>query len=417
MNTNDKRVKYACYVLNVSMSVVVNLSPLLFVTFHNNYGISYSLLGLLVLVNFFTQLLIDLTLSFFSHKFNIAKTVKFIPVLTALGFVVYAVLPFFFPSATYIGIIIGTVIFAASNGFAEVLLTPVVAGLPTKNPERETSKLHSIYAWGVVFVIVFGTLYLLIAGSNNWQYLVLIFALVPLVSVFLFYGTTLPKMETPKKVSGVMRLLKQKQLWLCVIAIFLGGASECTMGQWASSYLEQALGIPKVWGDILGVAVFSVFLGLGRSLYAKFGKNVEKVLLLSAIGSACCYLVVALINQPIVGLVGCAVTGFTVAMLWPGSLVVSTIRVPTGGVFTYAIMAAGGDFGASVGPQLVGVVTDLVSTNSGMINLATKLGLTATQLGLKVGMLAGAIFPILAIVVYAIILKTKKNTTIHLEET
>ena len=416
MTSNDKRVKYACYTANISMSLVVNLSPLLFITFRTLYNVSYSLLGLLVLVNFFAQLLIDLTLSFFSHKFNVSKTVKFIPVLTAIGLVIYAVFPLVFPSAVYVGLVIGTVIFAASNGFAEVLLTPVVAALPSDNPEKETSKLHSVYAWGVVMVIVVGTLYLLAFGNANWQWLVLIFTALPLTSAALFLGSKVPKMETPEKVSGVLKLLKQKQLWLCVFAIFLGGASECTMGQWASSYLEKALGLSKVWGDILGVAFFSVMLGLGRSLYAKFGKNVEKVLFISAIGAFICYFSVAFFNGPVVGLIGCALTGLCVSMMWPGSLVAAARRVPAGGVFMYAMMAAGGDFGASVGPQLVGLVTDFVSTNSSAVDIASALNLTVEQLGMKVGMLVGAIFPLIAIVVFAIILKTQKKHQITLGE-
>ena len=74
-----KRLQYACYSANVTMSVVGNLSPVLFLTFRSLYGISYTLLGLLVLINFTTQLIVDLIFSFFSHKFNIAKTVKSIP--------------------------------------------------------------------------------------------------------------------------------------------------------------------------------------------------------------------------------------------------------------------------------------------------------------------------------------------------
>lgn len=416
MTSNDKRVKFACYATNVSTSIVANLSPLLFLTFHSLYNVSFTLLGLLVFINFGTQLLVDLMMSFFSHKFNMAKTVKFIPVLTTIGLVVYAVFPYIFPNLVYVGLVIGTVIFAASNGFAEVLLTPVIAALPSKNPERETSKLHSVYAWGVVAIIIVGTLFLLLCGNQSWQLMVLGFTAVPIVSIILYAGSKIPKMQTPEKASGVARLLKQKQLWLCVLAIFLGGASECTMGQWASSYLEQAMGLPKVWGDIFGVALFSVMLGLGRSLYAKFGKNVEGVLLISAISATLCYLGVVLFNIPVLGLICCAITGICVAMLWPGSLVVGANRVPLGGVFTYAMMAAGGDFGAAVGPQLVGVITDVVSGSAGAANTAAALGLTLEQFSMKAGMLVGTAFPLLAIIVYAIIFKGRKKHFITLGE-
>ena len=80
MANSYTRLKAACYTTNISMSVVSNLSPLLFIIFRNLYGFSYSLLGLLVLINFCTQLLIDLAFSFFSHKFNISLSVKLTPV-------------------------------------------------------------------------------------------------------------------------------------------------------------------------------------------------------------------------------------------------------------------------------------------------------------------------------------------------
>ena len=145
MQKNYQRVKWGCYATSVSMSVVVNLSPVLFITFRTLYGISYSLLGLLVLVNFFTQLTIDLIFSFFSHKFNIPKTVKLTPVITAVGLAIYGLYPFFFPNSVYLGLLLGTVVFSCAGGLSEVLTSPTIAAIPADNPEREMSKLHSLY--------------------------------------------------------------------------------------------------------------------------------------------------------------------------------------------------------------------------------------------------------------------------------
>lgn len=409
MNPSYTRAKWACYVGNVTQAVTCNMPPLLFITFHTLYDISYSLLGLLVLVFFFSQLAIDLVFSFFSHKFNVRKTVCAMPVLAIVGLTLYALLPKFFPDYTYIGLVIGTSIFAVSSGLAEVLVSPIVAAVPSNNPEREMSKLHSIYAWGAVGVVLFGTVFLLLFQATNWHYLVLFCALAPLVCAILFFTSKLPPMETPEKVSGVIEHLKKKELWLCVIAIFLGGASECTMAQWCSSYLEQALDIPKIWGDVFGVALFCVMLGLGRTLYSKYGKNAEKILFLGAIGAMACYLTAALTNIPLLGLIACALTGFCVSMLWPGSLIIASERIPTGGVFLYAMMAAGGDLGASAGPQLVGVITDSIAASAGGANLATTLGITVEQLGMKCGMLIGMLFPLIAIFLYLHLLRTRKK--------
>ncbi|MBQ9121371.1 MAG: MFS transporter [Clostridia bacterium] len=406
---NVKRLKAACYTTNITMAAIGNLSPVLFLTFRSLYGISYSLLGLLVLINFFTQLIVDLIFSLFSHKFNIPMAVKCTPVLAVVGLILYALAPVLFPSAVYAGLVLGTVIFSAASGFAEVLISPTIAAIPSKDPDREMSKLHSIYAWGVVGVIIISTLFLYGVGQRYWQWLAAFFALIPLLAAILFAGCTIPAMDTPEKTSGTLKFFKRPVLWLCVFAIFLGGATECTMAQWCSGYLEKALQIPKVWGDIFGVALFGVMLGLGRSLYAKIGKNIGKVLFWGAIGSTLCYLVAALCPIPVIGLFACAFTGFCASMMWPGSLVVAEEKLPDGGVFIFAMMAAGGDLGASVGPQMVGVITDTILANPEAVALAERLSLTTEQLGMKAGMLAGSIFPILGIFIYSIVRRSLKK--------
>ena len=416
MKTNYTRLKFACYTTNMSMSVVASLSPVLFTTFYREYGISFSLLGLLVLVNFFTQLTIDLIFSFFSHRFNIPLAIKLTPVITLLGLLIYALFPFLLPEYTYVGLVIGTIVFSASNGLAEVLISPVIAAIPAKDPDREMSKLHSIYAWGVVFVIIFSTLFLSIFKSQSWQILALVLMLIPLSSVLLFIGTDIPEMKTEERVSGVLKFLKNKSLWLCVAAIFFGGAAECTMAQWCSGYLEQAFMIDKVKGDIFGAALFALMLGTGRTLYSKIGKNIAPVLFFGMLGATVCYLVAALSGVPFIGLIACALTGFCVSMLWPGSLIVASDRFPAGGVFIYAMMAAGGDLGASVGPQLVGIITDTAIAAFDADTLMQTFGLSPEQFGIKLGMLVGMIFPLIGIFVTARILKSKKASSANVDK-
>jgi MFS family permease len=404
-----KRTKLGCYTVNIAMAAIVNFPPLLFITFREAYGISYSLLGLLVLINFCTQLSVDLILSFFSHKFNIPLTVKSIPVFASVGFAMYALAPFIFPNAPYIGLVIGTVIFSASGGLAEVLISPVVAAIPSENPEREMSKLHSSYAWGAVGVILFASAFLLVFDESYWWILALIFAIIPLGALALFLGAEIPMLESSENDRSSIGLLKNRMLWICVLGIFLGGAAECTMSQWCSGYLESALGIPKALGDIFGVALFSIMLGLGRTLYAKRGKNVEKTLLTCAIASSVCYLIATFSPFAALGLVAAALTGLATSMLWPGTLIVAEKKFPTGGVFIFAMMASGGDLGASVVPQLVGIVTDTVSSSSLAAKIGASLSLTAEQVGMRAGLMVASLFPIIAIFVFAYILKSTRK--------
>jgi len=410
MKKNTTLVRLGCHSANVTMSIVGNLSALLFLTFRTLYGISYSLLGTLVLINFATQLAVDLIFSFFSHKFNIQKAVRLSPILAIAGLLLFASAPYLFPNAVYLGIALGTVIFSAASGLNEVLISPIIAALPSDNPDREMSKTHSIYAWGTVGVVIITTLFLFFFKRTLWFVLPVFFSLVPLFSAICFFNATLPPLSTPEKTSGALSMLKNKSLWLCVGAIFLGGASEVTMAQWSSSYIEQALGIEKVWGDIFGAATFALTLGIGRSLYAKYGKNIEKILFLSGIGATLCYLICIVSPLPFIGLIACALTGLFTAMMWPGSLVVAANKIPTAGVFIYAMMAAGGDLGASVGPQLVGIVTDAVVTNANALSLAQSLGLTVEQLGMKLGMCAGLLFPLLSVFIFLRVWRTKDKT-------
>ncbi len=406
---NSKLLKAGCYFTSFSMSVVANLSPILFITFRKLYDISYSQLGLLVLINFVSQLSIDLIFSFFSHRFNISKTVKLTPVVTLIGLALYSISPYIFKDNVYAMLVLATVIFSAGSGLAEVLISPVVAALPSDDPDREMSKLHSVYAWGTVVVIIVSTLFLSVFGGERWQLLAMLFLIIPLTASLFLAKSVIPKIDTPEKSSGALSLLTNKGLLLSVLAIFLGGASECTMAQWCSGYLEKALSIPKLWGDIAGVAVFSLTLGLGRTLYSKFGKNVGKVIFFGGIGATICYLVASISSIPFLGLLACGLTGFFTSMLWPGNLAIASERFPLGGVFVFAIMAAGGDLGASVGPQLVGIVTDITLASEKAAELAISLGITAEQLGMKLGMLTGMLFPLASIPVYYRIWKYRKK--------
>ncbi len=410
MLTNDKRVRLGCSFANLTMSVVGNLSPILFLTFRQLYGFSFSMLGLLVVVNFATQLAVDLFFSFFSHKFNIPQSMKISSTLAVVGLLLYALAPFLFPNAVYLGIALGTLVFSAASGLNEVLLSPIVAALPSQNPDRDMSKLHSIYAWGTVAMVILSTLFLRCFGREFWFVLPLVYSLPPIFAGVMFFTSTLPPLSTPQKASGALAMFKNKTLWVCVLAIFLGGTCELLMSQWGSGYLEQALGIPKVWGDVFGAATFALTLGLGRTLYAKRGRNMEKVLFLSGVGTFLCYLICIISPLPFIGLIACALTGFCVAMMWPGSLVLAANRITSGGVFIYAIMAAGGDLGAALGPQLMGVLTDAVSSHPNAVVWADNLGLTVEQLSMKVGMSLGLIFALFATLVFFFIWRAKRKS-------
>ncbi len=380
------------------MSSVFSLPPILFVTFRDMYGISYTLLGTLVFVNFCTQMIIDLVFTFFSNHFNIKKTIRIMPLLTSLGLVIYAVFPVLFPQHAYAGLLTGTVIFSMAAGLSEVLLSPLVAAIPSDNPERDMSTLHSLYAYGVVGVVIISTVLLKLFGTENWMYLTMLWALLPVISFALFCISPIPEISISQTTASDSNKNKAVGLALCAACIFLGSASENAMTNWISDYVENALHVPKVLGDILGMALFAILLGLGRTLYANHGKNISSILLCGMIGAAVCYLTAGMSANVVVSMLACVFTGLCTSMLWPGTLIFMEEKFPNPGVAAYALMAVGGDFGGSVAPQILGVVVDTVSQSNLAVLLGRMFSLSAEQIGMKIGMLTAALFPILGVV-------------------
>ncbi len=399
---NYKRTKFSCFFAYLAMSSIFVLPPMLFITFHEMYGISYTLLGTLVLVNFCTQMTIDLIFTFFSKYFNIRKTIRVMPLLTTLGLLIYATLPSAFPQYAYLGLVIGTVIFSVAAGLCEVLLSPLVAAIPSEHPEKDMSMLHSLYGWGVVSVVFISSVYFYIFGTENWMYLTLFWAVLPLVASFLFCTSPIPDMNIHSSDSEKSKSSRGKGIVLCVLCIFLGSAAENTMTNWISGYMENALMIPKAVGDILGLAVFALLLAMARVLYAKYSPDISKTLLFSMIGATVCYLIAGISTSVILAFAACIFTGLFTSMLWPGTLILMEEKIPSPGIAAYALMAAFGDMGASVAPQMLGIVVDKVSVSNFAMELSRTSLMTPEEVGLKVGMLIAAVFPILgtALLIY-----------------
>lgn len=405
-----KRTRFACYSAYFTMSSIFCVPPLLFVTLRETYGISYTLLGTLVLTNFCTQLGVDLLFTFFAKYFNVKKVVRIMPLITSAGLMMYALIPSLLPQFAYPGLLLGTITFSVSAGLSEVLLSPTIAAMPSDNPQRDMSTLHSLYAFGVFTMVVVSTLFLKLFGPENWVYLVLFLSLLPIGSSILFMLSPMPEMDSPAENSNPQKAGKRTLgLALCVGCIFFGSCAENAMSNWISGYMENALGIDKTLGDILGVAMFAVLLGMARIAYARFGKNILRVLLLGMVGAALCYLVAGLSPGVIPAFIACILTGFCTAMLWPGTLIMMEEKIPGAGVAAFALMASGGDLGASIAPQLMGIVIDQVSATQAAADLSIKLGLSTEQIGMKAGMLVCALFPILGTVLLLFIIRFFKK--------
>lgn len=384
----------ACYTGFVTQAIVNNMAPLLFIVFQTRYNIPYEMLGRLVLANFATQMITDLVAVRYVDRIGYRLPLVLAHVLCVLGMVGLAVLPPLMPTP-YTGLWIAIVIYAIGGGLLEVLLSPVVEALPSPQEGKAAamSLLHSFYCWGQVLMVLGTTFLLAWVGFGRWSVLPLVWAVVPLVNLLFFLRVPLPP-TVPDTHRTSLRALFNVPVFLAALLLMLcAGAAELTMSQWSSLFAQQGLGLPKVWGDIAGPCVFAVLMGVGRIVYGLWGERVPLLPTLAACGSlgTVCYLTAALSQSPLISLVGCAVCGLAVSLLWPGTFSLSAQRFPMGGAAMFAVLAIFGDMGAAFGPWLAGAVADAT------VGATNWVALTGTQ-GLRAGILVGTLFPLLVIV-------------------
>jgi len=396
---NYGRTRHACYITHFCQASVFALPPVLFTTFHEMYGISFTQLGTLVLFNFVTQMIIDLVFTFFSKYFNIKFTVRLMPILTSIGLAMFGLSPFVFKSNPFIGLAIGTVIFSLSAGLAEVLISPIVAAIPADDPEKNLSILHSLYGWGVVAVVAVSSLALFVVGRENWMYIVLFFACLPLITAYMYFTSELPPLIADNKSAKSFTKERIFPIFLCVAIIFFGSCAEQVMTNWISSFMELSIGVPKTVGDIAGMAVFAGLLAFARTLYSKFGRNIIKVMSISFIAAGVLYVIAGLSPNGIVAFAACIFIGFSTSMLWPGTLIIMEENLPNPGIAAYALMACAGDSGCSFSSQVTGALIDKIAESSFAAEMAQKHSITATQVGLKSILVLTIVFPVLGLIV------------------
>lgn len=392
----DSKKKYrktllACYLGFVTQAICANFVPLLFITFHNAYGISFDKLALLSTCFFLTQLLVDLICSKTVDRVGYRACIVTAEITSGLGLAGLAFIPEL-AASPFSGILICVVIYAIGSGLTEVLGSPIIEACPFENKEGMMSLLHSFYCWGSVAVILGSTVFFAVFGIENWRVLALILAVIPLYNIYNFATCPIEKLVDDGKGMSMKQLLKTKVFWLFILLMICAGASELAMAQWASAFAESALHVSKAVGDLAGPCGFALFMGISRTLYGRFGEKVDLTLFMAASGILClaCYLLAGLAGIPLLGLIGCAICGFSVGIMWPGSISISSGILPSGGTAMFAFLALAGDLGGSLGPAIVGNVSQRFGEN------------------LQAGVLAGIGFPIILVLSVLILRKKYK---------
>ena len=405
----------ACFVGYIVQAVVNNFTPLLFLFFQKSYHVPISQITLLVTFNFGIQLLVDLLSVRFIDKIGYRVSMIAAHALAAAGLLLLTVLPEILP-VPFIGILIAVMIYAIGGGLLEVLVSPVVEACPSDNKEKAMSLLHSFYCWGAVgtilvstiFFAVFGidswkwlagvvllsTLFFYAAGIDNWKILAIIWAVIPIGNAFVFAKVPIvPLLEDGETGLGLKELFRLKIFWILLIMMICAGASEQAVSQWASAFAEKGLGISKAAGDLAGPMAFAILMGTSRLFYGKYGDriNLDHFMIYSCLLCILSYLGISLFRAPLLNLIACAVCGLSVGIMWPGTFSKASAALPKGGTAMFALLALGGDMGCAGGPTLVGMISDSLGDN------------------LKMGILAGIIFPVLLLLG---ILRCKKGNTL-----
>ena len=391
MNEKYKKTVYACFIGYIVQAIVNNFVPLLFLTFESTYQIPLGQITMLITINFGIQLLVDLLSTGFVDKIGYRASIMIAHIFSAAGLLGLAILPEILPNA-YTGLLISVAIYALGGGLIEVLISPIMDSCPTDNKEKAMSLLHSFYCWGHVGVVLLSTLFFRIFGIQNWKILTILWVIVPLYNTFLFAKTPMiPVIAEGETGMSIIDLCKNKVFWVLMLMMLCAGASEQSVSQWASTFAERGLGVSKTLGDLAGPMAFAILMGSARAFYGRFGDklDLDKFMMGSGILCIASYLCISLAPTPFLSLVGCAICGLSVGIMWPGSFSKASASIRNGGTAMFALLALAGDLGCSGGPTLVGYLSSIQSND------------------LRKGILAAIAFPVL-LVLGILLLKTLK---------
>lgn len=389
---NYQKTKIACYLGFITQAISANFAPLLFLKFHHDYQISLGNIAWISTCFFFTQLLIDLFCAKFVDRIGYRVCVVASELCSAAGLIGLAFLPEILPNPLA-GILCSVILYAMGSGLIEVLCSPIIEACPFDNKEATMSLLHSFYCWGAVGTILISTIFFLIFGIENWKWLAVLWAIIPIVNIYNFATCPIEYLVDEENGMKVTELFRKPLFWIAICLMICSGASELAMAQWASAYAEAALGLSKTIGDLAGPCMFAVAMGISRVIFGKYGERIDLMKFMASSGILCviCYFLTALSSNPILGLIGCIVCGFSVGIMWPGTISISSKEFPMGGTAMFALLAMAGDLGGSIGPGIVGRVTQSAGNN------------------IQVGMGVGLIFPFILLIMLFILYTKKKN--------
>ena len=388
-----RHTKAACYIAGMVQAMVCGFVPLLVVIFNRDYGISLSLITVLLTVNFVAQFTADLVSIFFVNKVSRRACIVAAHIFVGTGYFLLGVVPFFMKDI-YWGVFLSVVLFSTGGGLLEVMTSPILDSCPSENKAAAMSILHSMFSFGSIGVILLSSMFFWVFGQANWQYLPFIWSIIALLNAVYLSIVPIKKVNAENKKVSPRGVFKQKQFFVLMLVMMCGGASEIAMSQWASAFAESSLGVSKTVGDILGPCMFALMMGISRITYPFFAHKINLMKYIKGCSALCvvAYLIAALSPFKAFALAGCGLCGFAVGIMWPGTVSLAARSSLDGGTAIFALIALAGDIGCTVGPMVVGFVSSIFGGE------------------FRAGLLAATIFPLILFIGMSILNKKKSSS-------
>ena len=201
------------------------------------------------------------------------------------------------------------------------------------------------------------------------------------------------KQETRQEIEICLSAKKMEQNIMsvipCALIAYIGIASP----EFLDSLYKNLPGI-LIMSICLGIYAFAFLMGLARLLYGKYGEKIDlkRFMTYSSILCVISYLCISFVPNPLLSLLGCAICGFSVGIMWPGTFSIASASIRGGGTAMFALLALAGDLGCSGGPTLAGFVSSNLGNN------------------LRMGIFAAIVFPILLLAGIQICKKSRQDT-------